>query len=52
MFLGPSQPVVGKASGSIRKSVVDVFRFMGEDFFENFSRWSTEVKGPRHSGGP
>jgi len=44
MFLGPSKPVVGKASAIIRKPVDDVFRFIGEEFFENYPRWSPEVK--------
>ena len=53
MFLGPSKPVVGKASAIIRKPVDDVFRFIGEEFFENYPRWSPEVKELRRlSDGP
>lgn len=43
MFFGSNQPVVGKASTLIVKPVEDVFRFIGEDFFENYPKWSTEV---------
>jgi hypothetical protein len=53
VFLGPSKPVVGKASAIIRKPVEDVFRFIGEDFFENYPKWSPEVKElKRLSDGP
>jgi len=53
VFLGPSKPVVGKASGIIRKPVDEVFRFIGEDFFNNYPRWSPEVRElKRLSDGP
>ena len=44
MFLSPSKPVVGKSSVIIRKPMEEVFRFIGEDFFENYPKWSPEVK--------
>jgi hypothetical protein len=44
MFLSPSKPVVGRSSVIIRKSAEEVFRFIGEDFFENYPKWSPEVR--------
>ncbi len=44
MFLSPTKPVVGRSSVIIRKSAEEVFRFIGEDFFENYPKWSPEVK--------
>ena len=44
MFLSPSKPVVGRSSVIIRKPAEEVFRFIGEDFFENYPKWSPEVK--------
>ena len=44
MFLSPTKPVVGKSSVIIRKPAEEVFRFIGEDFFENYPKWSPEVK--------
>jgi hypothetical protein len=44
VFLGSSKPVVGKASGIVRKPADEVFRFIGEEFFENYPKWSPEVK--------
>ena len=43
MFFGSTKPVEGKASAVIVKSVEEVFQFIGEDFFKNYPRWSTEV---------
>lgn len=43
MLLGTKHPVVGKAGAVIRKPVDDVFRFIGDDFFANYPRWSPEV---------
>ncbi len=43
MFFGSKQPVVAKASTVIKKPVEDVFHFIGEDFFNNYPRWSPEV---------
>ena len=44
MFLSPSKPVVGRSSVVIRRPAEEVFRFIGEDFFENYPKWSPEVK--------
>jgi hypothetical protein len=53
MFLSPSKPVVGRSSVIIRKPAEEVFRFIGEDFFENYPKWSPEVKNLKAlSGGP
>ncbi len=38
-----SHPVIGKASVEINKPVNDVFRFVGEKFFENYPKWALEV---------
>jgi Polyketide cyclase / dehydrase and lipid transport len=38
-----SQPVVGKASIEIDKPIADVFRFVGERFFDNYPKWALEV---------
>ncbi|SMF97287.1 Polyketide cyclase / dehydrase and lipid transport [Methylomagnum ishizawai] len=43
MLFGAKQPVVAKASTVIKKPVVDVFHFIGEDFFSNYPKWSPEV---------
>ncbi|MEQ1559457.1 MAG: SRPBCC family protein [Methyloglobulus sp.] len=38
-----SQPVAGKACIEINKPVTDVFRFVGEKFFDNYPKWALEV---------
>jgi Polyketide cyclase / dehydrase and lipid transport len=38
-----SHPVVGKASVEINKPVNEVFRFVGEHFFDNYPKWALEV---------
>jgi Polyketide cyclase / dehydrase and lipid transport len=38
-----SQPVIGKASIEINKPITDVFRFVGEKFFDNYPKWAQEV---------
>lgn len=38
-----SQPVVGKASIEIPKSIHDVFDFVGDNFFANYPKWALEV---------
>ena len=43
MLFGSKQPVVGKASAVVRKPVEDVFQFIGEEFFDNYPKWSPEV---------
>ncbi len=44
MFLSSSKPVVGRSSVIICKPAAEVFRFIGDDFFENYPKWSPEVK--------
>jgi hypothetical protein len=41
--LGPKQPVIGKASVLINRSARDIFRYLGDGFFENYPKWSPEV---------
>lgn len=43
MFFGSGKPVIGKASAIIQRPLEEVYRFIGEDFFENYPRWSPEV---------
>jgi uncharacterized protein YndB with AHSA1/START domain len=43
MLFGSRQPVVAKASTVIRKPVEDVFHFIGDEFFDNYPKWSPEV---------
>ncbi len=38
-----SHPIKGKASVEINKPVDDVFRFVGEHFFDNYPKWAPEV---------
>lgn len=53
MVFGPSRPVVGKARAIIRRPAEEVFRFVVEEFFENYPKWSPEVKElKRLSDGP
>lgn len=42
--LGPAEPVVGKANVLIERSSTKVFKFIGEDLFLNYPKWSPEVK--------
>ena len=43
MLFGSTKPVIGKASGLIRLPLESVYKFVAEDFFENYPRWSSEV---------
>ena len=43
MLFGSAKPVIGKASVIIRRPPDEVFKFIGEDFFTNYPRWSPEV---------
>ena len=53
MLFGSSKPVIGKASGLIRLPLEVVYKFVAEDFFENYPRWSSEVVDlKRLSDGP
>lgn len=36
-------PLMAKSSSIIKRPPEDVFRFVGERFFENYPRWSPEV---------
>jgi len=42
--LGPSEPVVGKASILLECPARQAFKFIGENLFLNYPRWSSEVK--------
>jgi len=37
------KPVVGEASVEIDKPMPDVFRYIGERFFDNYPKWAVEV---------
>lgn len=41
--LGAREPVIGKASIRIDCSTSDIFRYLGDGFFENYPKWSPEV---------
>jgi hypothetical protein len=54
-FISPfdiSLPIVGKASVKINKPISDVFRFVGEKFFENYPKWALEVSEFKPLNGP
>ncbi|ESS73645.1 hypothetical protein MGMO_14c00010 [Methyloglobulus morosus KoM1] len=38
-----SPPIEGKARIEVNKPVAEVFRFVGEKFFENYPKWALEV---------
>jgi len=42
--LGPTDPVIGKAHALVDCSKEDLFKFIAEGLFENYPRWSPEVK--------
>ena len=42
--LGPSDPVVGKATILMECPATKVFKYIGEDLFLNYPKWSPEVK--------
>ena len=42
--LGSTDPVVGKASTLVECSAMALFKFIGEDLFQNYPKWSPEVK--------
>lgn len=42
--LGPADPVVGKKSILVKSSAAEVFKFIGDDLFHNYPRWSPEVQ--------
>ena len=41
--LGAKQSVIAKASTLVERSSVDIFRYLGDEFFENYHKWSPEV---------
>ncbi|GAB1718698.1 MAG: hypothetical protein NTAFB09_04290 [Nitrosospira sp.] len=41
--LRPKEPVIAKASISVECSCSDIFRYLGDGFFENYPKWSPEV---------
>jgi hypothetical protein len=42
--LGPADPVVGRKSILVRSSAAAVFKFIGDDLFHNYPKWSPEVQ--------
>jgi hypothetical protein len=42
--LGPADPVIGRKSILVRSSAAEVFKFIGDDLFHNYPRWSPEVQ--------
>ena len=41
--LGAKQPVIAKASILVECSPCDIFKYLGDGFFENYPKWSPEV---------
>ena len=41
--LGGKEPVVAKASVLVECPPCDIFRYLGDGFFENYPKWSPEV---------
>ena len=41
--LGSREPVIAKARTLIERSPAEIFRFLGDGFFENYPKWSPEV---------
>ncbi len=42
--LGSTEPVVGKAHTIVECPTGEIFRYLGEGLFENYPKWSPEVK--------
>lgn len=42
--LGSTDPVVGKASAMVECPALDLFKYLGEGLFQNYPKWSPEVK--------
>lgn len=42
--LGPSEPVIGKANILMECPATKIFKYIGEDLFLNYPKWSPEVK--------
>jgi hypothetical protein len=41
--LGAKEPMIAKASILVECSSGDIFRYLGDEFFENYPKWSPEV---------
>ena len=41
--LGAKEPVIAKASVLVECSPCDIFKYLGDGFFENYPKWSPEV---------
>lgn len=39
-----AKPVIGMASVVVERPAVEVFKYIGDDFFQNYPKWSPEVK--------
>lgn len=42
--LGSTEPIVGRASTLVKCSTKDLFKYLGEDLFQNYPKWSPEVQ--------
>lgn len=42
--LGSTDPVIGRANTIVTCSSAELFRFLGEGLFDNYPKWSPEVK--------
>jgi hypothetical protein len=42
--LGPADPVVGRKSILVKSSAAELYKFIGDDLFHNYPRWSPEVQ--------
>lgn len=42
--LDSTEPVIGKASIEVENTAAEIFEFIADDFFENYPKWSPEVK--------
>lgn len=42
--LGSTEPVIGSANAIIECSARELFKYLGEELFQNYPKWSPEVK--------
>lgn len=42
--LGSTEPIIGRASTLVECSTKDLFKYLGEDLFQNYPKWSPEVQ--------
>lgn len=42
--LGPTEPIIGRAEAVIECSIEELFRYLADDLFKNYPKWSPEVK--------